>query len=443
MIHCRVCQHELPDSSRFCGYCGAKMQALEVSTNGSTLYGVALSEEEMRSLKNDDKATAAKASEPRVASKTKTRLQSLHGIRAAQPDGHDAAPKAQASPEPRGDLGAVALASDIRPSAKADDTDKPDGTDDEIAALERQLQEAEVARQRLEKLRQEKAQKEAQKEAEEKARREAEEKAQKEAEEKARREAEEKARREAEEKARRDAEDKARREAEEKARREAEEKARRDAEDKAQKEAEAKAQKEAEAKARRDVEKKSRKPVKKKPSAEKDGESIEVHPSVLLSAVNGNDSIEIHPSVVLSDSIEIGEATTSDEIEIDDVDIDDVEDIADKKPTPSALEKAESTRPKSRAERTLDVLTNPNFDPTCTIDFDRSPMFVIGDSDKEDFNDFDDDSEASFFGGRMSQQLHADPELIRASKGGTNWVHVMLLLAIVGLIGFIVYLFIT
>ncbi|MBO4351221.1 MAG: zinc-ribbon domain-containing protein, partial [Proteobacteria bacterium] len=35
MIRCTQCQHELPDNSRFCGYCGAKVETNSESASPS------------------------------------------------------------------------------------------------------------------------------------------------------------------------------------------------------------------------------------------------------------------------------------------------------------------------------------------------------------------------------------------------------------------------
>ncbi|MBO5753117.1 MAG: zinc ribbon domain-containing protein, partial [Proteobacteria bacterium] len=50
MMRCVKCDHELPESSRFCGYCGNRLDAMPNAqvTASETLCGIALSTDELK-----------------------------------------------------------------------------------------------------------------------------------------------------------------------------------------------------------------------------------------------------------------------------------------------------------------------------------------------------------------------------------------------------------
>ncbi|MBQ1926192.1 MAG: zinc ribbon domain-containing protein, partial [Proteobacteria bacterium] len=257
MIRCSSCQHELPENSRFCGYCGAKVENKKPAETGmQTLAGISISDLEL--------FHAQKMASPTEPLLEPVQLQEF----SATSEEAEAAPELTESQQFQKKVDAsldALLDSDSDKDSGWDDIEKIDfnkhdtiiampalsfrpgtplsasGQQDDDAELQQILDEnkraiqdrmdaadasrnVEEALQKAEDndLRETEA---ALREAGEAIRREAEEQARKDAEEAAKREAEERALREAKERTQREAEERARRDAEEKARREAEEKA--------------------------------------------------------------------------------------------------------------------------------------------------------------------------------------------------------------------------
>ena len=84
---------------------------------------------------------------------------------------------------------------------------------------------------------------------------------------------------------------------------------------------------------------------------------------------------------------------------------------------------------KSKAERTLDVLTNPNFDPTHTIDFDRSPLLIMGGDDDSSHD------ENRFFDDRTPRSSVTCPKVDKRRKW-TTCTLLIVAIVVMGLIAF-------
>ena len=194
MILCSSCQHELPENSRFCGYCGAKVTEPESSDNASssspseTIAGISLTDKDQDLLKQnfgsyqpeedknasqidhsalnsllDDDDDEEEDDEDEDDFSPSDTIKSLTPIEKTETS-------ESGSGAPMGNsLDALSSLLDSDDEDNEDDEDEADD-DDEIKALEQKLAN-------LKKAKKEKAEEKARKEAEEKARKEAEEKA--------------------------------------------------------------------------------------------------------------------------------------------------------------------------------------------------------------------------------------------------------------------------